>query len=177
MNVETDQLLALKAACLGRAIAEAPVRRVTSAPLIASAIAHLAQFGSEVHRRRLVFYLLLRAEINRDSETPIEDRARAMGICQELRSNLYSYFMKIEEATQARRQLDGIQTLRVVDPGIHRTTMVEGKNGFETWVTRHDLVFEALGLQPSMLKDSERRFVDSVTLADLLRKHQVPNAP
>lgn len=170
-EVSERQLLVLKAFYMGHAIAERASVRAPATRMIDSAIEYLK--GSE-SSHWLAFYLMMRAEIARhDGDPPIELRAKIRDIDEDM----YEMFMVVEQATQRKRKLDGIQTLAIVDPGIDRTESYVVTNGWESWVVRYDIACRALGISERDISADQREFLSGTTLKELLESHGVPFAP
>jgi len=170
-EISEHQLLVLKAFYMGHAIAEKTAVRAPAVKMIDAAIRHLAESETP---QWLAFYLMMRAEIARhDGEPPIELRARI----RDLDEDMYDMFMAVEQATQRKRKLDGIQTLTVVDPGIERTESYVVTSGWESWVVRYDIACRALGIAERDISADQREYLSRTTLKDLLESHGVPFAP
>jgi hypothetical protein len=177
MSVSTEKLLALKAFYMGHAIAEKHIIKPTALAMINAAIARYQNSRETTEKVRLAFYFILRAEILRHEDTPIDDRREAQRICHEIGSSLYEYFMAIENATQSTKRLDGIQTLSVVDEGIKRTESYWATDGWVSWVVRYDIATRALGISERDITVKQRQFLERATLKDMLDKHGVKYAP
>lgn len=170
-EISERQLLVLKAFYMGHAIAEKIAVRASAIQMIDAAIEHLHESESP---HWLAFYLMMRAEIDRhDGEPPVELRARI----RDIDGDMYDMFMLVEQATQRRRKLDGIQTLAIVDPGIERTESHVVTNGWESWVVRYDIACRALGISERDISADQREFLSRTTLKELLHSHGVAFAP
>jgi len=177
MSVEIDKLLALKAFYMGHAIAEKKTNKAPALSMVDAAIEHLRKASNPPEKMRLAFYHLLRAEILRHETTPLADRQEAKQICQEIGSSLYDHFMAIENATQGTKELDGIQTLYVVDEGIKRTASYWVTDGWNSWAVRYDIASHALGVDERSFTEKQRKFLERATLKDMLDKHGVDYTP
>jgi hypothetical protein len=177
MPIEDEKLLALKAFYLGHGIAERSVLKHQALSMIDVAIAQLRASVEERAPLHLAFYHILRAEILRHEASPIQDRSEAQRICKSINSNLYAHFMAIEDATQSRKTLDGIQTLRIVDEGIKRTESYWANDGWAVWEVRYDIATHALGVNQRDLSDKQRQFLERASLKELLDGHGIAYAP
>jgi len=177
MPVEPEKLLAMKAFYLGHAIAERSPNRSAALDLIGAAIVQLGERSETTEKVRLAFYHILRAEVLRHGGSPIDDRRDAQSICREIGSPLYKYFLSIEEATHSRKTLTGIQTLYVKDGGIKQTESYWATDGWNSWEVRYDIASRTLGVNQCDLTDKERRFLEKVTLKDLLARHGIAHGP
>lgn len=96
MLIPTNKIVALKAFCMGRAIAENHLYLQEAILLINTAIAQL-EISTELNLRlRLAFYYILRSDIIQEDKASIEDRKKAQLICQEINSSLFENFMSFK---------------------------------------------------------------------------------
>jgi len=177
MAVETEKLLALKAFYMGHSIAAKRILKDSALAMISAAIDHLKYRTSQAEKIRLAFYHMLRAEVLRYEGSPIEDRKMAKTICDSIGSPLYSHFLAVEDATQSRKKLKGIQTLYVVDEGIKRIESYWAGDGWNLWEIRYDIASHALGVNRRDLTEKQKKFLEKVSLIDLLEAHGVQYAP
>lgn len=178
MAIDTEQLLALKAFYMGHGIAENRTMKSAAISMIDAAINHFRDRRTPEDRLRLAFYHLLKAEVIRHEGSPIQERLEAQKISEEIGSALYRHFMAIEAATQSTKKLDGIQNLAIVDEGVKRTKV----DRFTTFwggsfEVRHDIAQQALGISNKALTKNQKRFLEVITLKDMLERHGVPYAP
>ena len=114
MSIDPEKLIVLKAFYMGHAIAQRHTVKPTALAMVDAAIGHFRNSSGAAEKARLAFYHMLRAEILRHGGTPMEDRREAQRICHEIGSPLYEYFLAIENATQGKKRLEGIQEIYVV---------------------------------------------------------------
>jgi hypothetical protein len=136
--------------------------------MIDAAIDHLRQSEST---QWLVFYLMMRAEIARQTnESPVGLRKWI----RDLDTDMYEMFMAVEGATQRTKRLDGIKEVTIVEPPVVLTESYLVTDGWRTWVVGHDLACRALGIDDDDISAKQREFLGRTTLKDLLESHGVP---
>ena len=161
-----EKILALKAFYLGRAIAPRPISRNRALQLLEDAIDQLQASNEPTNRIRLAMYYLIRAEITRGDELPIDDRLAAQTLCLDINSALFDYFMAVEQATQSKQRIDtsDMVNLPIVDRGIQ----LRNTSAWDSSLTQSDLALGALGLTYEDLSEQEGLFLEKATLKELL---------
>ena len=176
MSVQTEKLLVLKAFYMGHAISEKKHNISVALDMVETAIRKFAASEDSQSRLRLLFYLLLKAEILRETPEVIEIRARAKEVSQQIGGRVFDYFMAIEESTQSRKKVYGMQVGVIADEGIKPTVSYTVSDGFNVWTVRYDAACRALGVDERRLTEKEIQFLRKVTLKEMLEKHGVEHA-
>ena len=177
MATDTEKLLVLKAYYMGHAVAQKKHNESEALKMADSAIAKLEQFSDSQSKVRLLFYVLLKSEILRETQDVIELRRRAKAIAEDIGGNVFDYFMAVEDATQTRKKVYGIQTGIIADKGVQSTVRYTVSDGFNVWVVSYDAACRALGIDENRLSDKDRHFLYKVSLKEMLEKHGVEYAP
>lgn len=177
MAVSTEKLLALKAFYLGHAIAEKHASTATAMAMTSAAIDQLSGKAENQSLLRLAFYHLLRAETLRHGGNPVADRQQAKEICASIGSELYDYFMRIEEATGTKNRAHGLQDGYIANDGVQVIRSYTAGPAFDPVLVRYDIACRAIGANEHALTDRELKFLKHVTLKDMLDKHAISFAP
>lgn len=173
MTVETEKLLVLKAFYMGHAISEKTHNIPVALTMVNKAIQSLQGSFDNRALLRLLFYVLLKAEILRQSPDVLAIRAYAREISQRIGGNVFDYFMAIEDGTQTRKKVYGLQVGVIGDEGIKPTVSYTVGDGFNIWLVRYDAACRALGVDERRLTERETHFLRKVTLREMLEKHEI----
>lgn len=174
MSLTTEQLLVLKAYYLGHGIAENSARSATATGWIDRALNILSTETSKEGLVRLLFYLLLKAEIARGTAEVLSLRARAKDLSDRLDPNLFDLYMKIEDATQSRSRAHGLHAGYIANDGVQTTKRYAvAKDRFNFTVVEFDAALNAVGVDLSDLNASHHAFLYKVTLKQMLEKHGI----
>ena len=174
MATDTEKLLVLKAYYMGHAISENKPNLTSVVGVIDRAIDILKKRSNRQDQIRLLFYLLLKAEALRESKNVLEIRQQAKELAQKLHGKIYEYFMAVEDATQSRKEVHGIQTGIIADKGIKTNKSYKVSNGFKVWEVSYNAACRALGIEEENLPDLELKFLRKTTLKSMLKKHKIP---
>ena len=168
IGLAVDKLLPLKAFYLGQSIANhrnspEAIKMIDKAVVLCG--------DSEDFQIRKVFYLLIKCEVNRDSNWRSSDRDIARKFCKEIHHDiLYENYMKIVEITVSRTT---VSDWSIVRPG--RTH--SGENSYhmfaedESALRRHEPLFRALGLSIRDCSEQNHKFLYDTSLIFILDKH------
>lgn len=173
MPLPLNALLALKALQIGAGTAISPSRHVALS-MLGAAIDYLDGQQDTEGQARLAFYLAARAEALRAIGDPTADRESLKRVCGSAPGSVYEWFMRVEEATEAR---SGLRSQGSTSPYVRGGgTSREADNDFISPAGRAYRAIEALGLSRSRLTASESRLLEKTTLKELLDKHGIPFA-
>ncbi|KMQ76907.1 hypothetical protein [Marinobacter subterrani] len=172
MATHPHKLLVLKAFYLGQGIAKKGTYVAPAVAMVDAAIAFLEPKQDETSRVRLLFYVLLKAEILRSNPSVADLRSRARNISRAMGSEMFDEYMAVEEETQTRVRAGGIQKGVIADQGIRTTETFLAKYGSFVKTEVVDYACKALGIRS--LSDKEFHFVHKTSLKELLEKHGVP---
>jgi hypothetical protein len=145
--VQTEKLLVLKAFCMGRALLEKKHNISVALNMAETAIQKFVICKDDQSMKRLLFYLLLKAEILRETPEALEIRARAREVSQQIGSRVFDYFMAVEDITS--------------------------RAGFSSWTSGYEAACKTLDVNRYQLTEKENRFLRDVTLKHMLEKHEV----
>ena len=173
MAIDTEKLLVLKAYYMGHAIAEKKQNIPVAIDMVNAAIQYLEAHRTEENEMRLLFYVLLKAEILRETDEAIELRKRAKKISEKIGGNVFSYYMAVEEATQTKSKAYGIQQGVIANKGVQTLESYTVTDGFNVWVVRYDVACRALGVDEHRLTEKESNFLQKITLKEMLEKHGI----
>lgn len=158
MTLAFDALLPVKAHMVGAASASSPHRN-GALSMLSCAIEEFDHRSDEESKLRLAFYLAARADLQRGTPEALTNRASVREISRDISSSFFLSFMKVEEATTAlSRQQWSIDQMPVSTVGSVMTAVA------------------AFGYSYEELSDKERRFLEHVSLRQLLEKHGAPYA-
>ena len=73
---------------------------------------------------RQIFYIILKAEILRENQNVIDLRKRAKEISEKIGSNVYKFFMDVEDVTDSKNTVNGIQKGIISNYGIRNGLIV-----------------------------------------------------
>ena len=140
--------------------------------MLDAAIRLLDERQDQQSRTRLAFYLLLKAEILRESAEVIGLRARV----QEIAPGIFFDFMAVEEATQSLKKAYGMHVGVIADEGIKRRdgAYVRREEGVG-WVG-YDAALRALHVNELDISEKEWSFLHRATLLQILKHHGIPYA-
>lgn len=176
MLVPIEKLLVLKAFYMGRAISEKKHNISVALDMAETAIRKFAVRKDNESKLRLLFYLLLKAEILRETPEVVEIRARAREVSQQIGGSVFDYFMAVEDNTQSRKKVYAMHVGVVTDEDMKRTDSYTSSDGFNLWTVRYDAACRALGVDRCRLTENENHFLRDVTLKAMLEKHGVEYA-
>lgn len=176
MAIETEKLIVLKAFYMGHAISEKKHNIAIALDMVETAIRNFVASQDSQGRLRLLFYLLLKAEILRETPEVVNIRAHAKEISLRIGGRVFDYFMAIEDSTQSRKKVYGMQVGVIADEGIKPTVSYTVSDGFNVWTVRYDAACRALGVDERRLTEKESHFLRKVTLKEMLEKHGVKYA-
>ena len=170
MSVEIEKLLVIKAFRLGNKIVENKSGNFHAINLIDVAINQLKEMNDEVSQVRLMFYLLLKSESMRGTDESIKLRKIAQELSIELNSNIYTYYMALEDATQDRKRAHGFKMV-IADRGVQTLgkLVLNSSEGYFF----HDIAYDVFGINPENITDKEQHFIDSISLKELLEFHNI----
>ncbi|MFD1710649.1 hypothetical protein FVQ98_18205 [Ottowia sp. GY511] len=176
MTIQADELLVLKAFYMGHAISTRKASIPVALGMADKAIEKFEAAEDDQEKIRLLFYLLLKAEILRGTPQAIEIRARAQEISRQIDEHIFERYMAIEDSTQSRKKIYGIQVGVIADEGVKPTVNDTVSDGFNVWTVRYDAACRALGIDERKLTKKEDHFLRKVTLKEMLEKHGVKYA-
>ena len=178
MAVDIRKLLVLKAFYMGHAISETKHNIAVALDMIDTAIRSLEKNQNRQDQLRLLFYVLLKSEILRETADVLELRAYAKDISEGLGGRVFGYFMAVEESTQTRKRIYGIKVGVVADEGVKNPTFShDEKDGIYVRRVHADGACRAIGVEKDQLTKKEINFLYKVTLKEMLEKHGIQYAP
>jgi len=175
--VETEKLLVLKAFYMGYSISERKHNVIVALEMIEAAIRQLEGSQDRQGWLRLLFYLLLKAEILRSKPEVLEIRASARDISRRIGGHVYDYFMAVEDGTQTLKKAYGLQVGVIADEGVKPTVSYTGGHGFNLFTVRYDAACRALEVDEQLLTEKEIHFLRKVSLREILEKHGIQYDP
>lgn len=123
---------------------------------------------------RKVFYLLLKCELNRDTDNTIENRKIVRNFCEEKDHIVFfNNYMKIVNSTLLSTKVVGGGAMSIVKNSKisdHEERRMVGENGIP-YIGKFDVALEALGFDGYRCSEHESRFLHKVTLREMLDKH------
>jgi hypothetical protein len=177
-KIETEIILVLKAHYMGRMFVETGKNLPNILDSINSAINELDLRNEKKDKIRQIFYILLKVEILRDSHDIIDLRKRAKEISEIIGSNVFNYFMAVQEVTSPINKVHGMQT------GIISNDKARIGFTVDSWLldyTNPMSDFEgfclmgpasrALNLEGIEISDKEHDFIISTSLKEMLENH------
>lgn len=171
-------MMALKAFYLGHGIASSKTYINISCDMVDAAICQFEGSDSPESVTRTLFYILLKAEIQRGVPDALTLRAKAKMIAEMHGSDVYRHYMLIEEATQTRSKANGLETGIIANKGVQAVKKYSVENNrFSVSHVEFDAALNALDLRESELKQNDINFLRKVTLKDILNRHNVAYAP
>ncbi|MBC8269353.1 MAG: hypothetical protein H8E36_11430 [Rhodospirillaceae bacterium] len=174
MATEVDKLLTLKAFYLARSILMKPQRVSDALKMIEVAVKALEKRTGNQEKLRLLFYILIKCEIHRESEECIDIRERAKGLSVEIRSKAYDYYMAIEEVTQTTKQVHGFSAGVIADNGVKIESHRVGQDYFgNTFEYYHDYASATLGVELNSLRKQDLNFLKNTNLMEVLTHHGI----
>jgi len=176
VTVPPDKLLVLKAFYMGHAISEKKHNISVALDMANTAIQKFETTDGSQGKMRLLFYLLLKAEILRETPEVIKIRARAQEVSRQIGGHIFDRYMAIEDSTQSRKRVYGMQVGVIADEGIKPTVSYTVSDGFNVWTVRYDAACRALGIDEQRLTEKEDHFLRKLTLKEMLEKHGVAYA-
>ncbi|MBI3779358.1 MAG: hypothetical protein HY274_10710 [Gammaproteobacteria bacterium] len=165
-----EKLLALKAFYLGRGITESPTKQ-QALDKVTCAIRKLEARNGPKDPLRRIFYLLLLAEIFRESGETKVYREAAKKEADDLLSEAFRYYMLVVEGTQTRKRVWGIGgEVYIRDQGIRNQ---RGRSIFDDWFNAviRDEATAAVGLDERFLSKQDENFLYHMSLREIMRKH------
>lgn len=177
MSASVSQLMALKAFYLGHGIASSKTYITISCDMVDAAIRKFEGSDSPESVTRALFYILLKAEIQRGTPDALTLRAKAKMIAETRGSDVYRHYMSIEEATQTRSKAQGLETGIIANKGVQAVKKYSVENNrFSVSHVEFDAALNALDLRESELEQNDVNFLRKVTLKDILDRHKVAYA-
>lgn len=171
------KLLVLKAFYLGRALSDHK-DKTWALDVINRAIEQLKGLPDRQSKIRLLFYLLLKAEANRQSDNVVEIREYAKKVASELGGEVFHDFISIENATQTLKRAYGLEKGFIADKGIKNT--IEAKvvgYGYDKHLEYYDAACRAVGIDPNKLSAKGFNFLHKVSLTKMLESHGIKGLP
>jgi len=144
-NENIEKLLVLKVFILAHKISSKQTSKTMALDMVNVAINKLRGSIGEENTLRLIFYLLLKSEILRETDAVASLRKEAKSIAEKTRSDSFHLFMSVQEATQARSTDSGFQK---------------------------DM-FANIGIDEQNLSEKECNFLFKATLKEMLEKHGI----
>ena len=144
-NENIEKLLVLKVFILAHKISSKQTSKTMALDMVNVAINKLSGSIGEENTLRLIFYLLLKSEILRETDAVASLRKEAKSIAEKTRSDSFRMFMAVQEATQARSTDSGFQK---------------------------DM-FANIGIDEQNLSENECNFLFKATLKEMLEKHGI----
>ncbi len=176
MSISVDKLLALKAFQLGTLANANPTSRPSAVAMLDGAIQHLVLKEDSTTVLRLAFYHLARAEMVRYDSDLVTDRQAAQHLCKLIRSELYEYFMRIEEATTRRTRepkRDGAMSA-YGNTCRSEVDILASSSSLRAWL---DIALGALDESSATLTPKQAHFVEHTNLSQLFERHGIPYVP
>ena len=177
-KIETEIILVLKAHYMGRmfVIADKNIEAILDS--INYAINELDNRNEKKDKIRQIFYIFLKVEVLRDSHDIIDLRKKAKEISEKIGSNVFNYFMAVQEITSSKNVIDNSFQYGNI-------TNEKARIGFTVEATMSDideLFYEeyfilsgpaasALDLAGFEISDIEYDFIIHTTLHEMLEKH------
>ncbi len=144
-NENIEKLLVLKVFILAHKISSKQTSKTMALDMVNVAINKLSGSIDEENTLRLIFYLLLKSEILRETDAVASLRKEAKSIAEKTRSDSFRLFMAVQEATQTRSTDSGFQK---------------------------DM-FANIGIDEQNLSEKECNFLFKATLKEMLEKHGI----
>lgn len=174
MPIPLEALLALKVFHIGLA-AENVASRASVLSMLNCAIDYLSTLSNDESILRLAFYHAAKAEVFRKSGgDPIADRQAAQKLSNNIQSNFYDWYLKVEEATES---LTGEGCSGSTSPyAAGGGSNPDPNNPFASYYGRVKRALTKLGLVNELSQD-QYRFLEKATLLDMFRKHGITYEP
>ena len=144
-NENIEKLLVLKVFILAHKISSKQTSKTMALDMVNVAINKLSGSIGEENTLRLIFYLLLKSEILRETDAVASLRKEAKSIAEKTSSESFRLFMAVQEATQTRSTDSGFQK---------------------------DM-FANIGIDEQNLSEQECNFLFKATLKEMLEKHEI----
>jgi len=144
-NENIEKLLVLKVFILAHKISSKQTSKTMALDMVNVAINKLSGSIGKENTLRLIFYLLLKSEILRETDAVASLRKEAKSIAEKTRSDSFRMFMAVQEATQTRSTDSGFQK---------------------------DM-FANIGIDEQNLSENECNFLFKATLKEMLEKHGI----
>jgi hypothetical protein len=168
-----NKLLVLKAFYLGHALSDHENKK-WAVDVINKAIEQLSEKHDRQSKIRLLFYLLVKSEINRQHDNVFETREYAKEVATDLGDEIFQDFMSIENATQTLKRAYGFEKGFIADQGVKNP--IESKTvgfGYKKHVEYYDTACQAIGIDPNKLSNSDYNFLYKVPLTKILESHGI----
>ena len=187
-KIETEIILVLKAHYMGRIFVQKDKNLQSILDSINFAINDLDNRNEKKDKIRQIFYIFLKIEILRNSHDIIDLRKRAKEISEKIGSNVFDYFIAVQEATSSIKKMDDIQT-GIISNYKARIgfTMEEEMPSDSDYIKSpsDDIIFDApdlgyvisgpavaaLDLEGYVISDKEYEFFALTGLDEMLEKH------
>lgn len=142
MGIEIEKILVLKAFHMGRVISDKKTYVSKSLEMINLAIKKFNNMADAESQLRLLFYVLLKSEILRDTESIVELRKYSKALASDLNSNIFDYYMLIEQASLSSSKVDGFQSGMINNVGF-RTSINCSSNYDSNSLYSYDVACQA----------------------------------
>ena len=128
---------------------------------------------SENLQTRKVFYLLLKCELTRDTDSIIRNREIAKNFCDETdHVDFFHNYMRIVNATLLSKKVVGGGAMSTIKQDEISDAEFSSINTYQGVVTRrYELPLQALGIGRFDLSEKDNKFLYNVTLKEILDKH------
>lgn len=170
-SLDVTQLLPLKAFYLGFALAD-NINLPKVREMVDESIEKCGE--KEDFQTRKVFYLLLKCELNRDTDNVSKDRKIAKNFCEEEGFEIFfENYIKIINETSSRKTIVGggaMSHVRQEKISDHDSYFGEDEFGWMS-LQKIDYALESLGLSIENCSNKDLNFLHKVTLRDILDKH------
>ena len=129
-NVSIEKLLVLKVFILAHKISSKQTSNTMELGMVDVAINKLRGSIDEPNTFRLIFYLLLKSKILRETDAVASLRKEAKSIAEKTDSDSFRLFMVVHEATQTRSTDSGFQKDMFANIGIDEQNLSEKEYNF-----------------------------------------------
>lgn len=170
MALETEKILVLKAHYMGRIIAGEKGEINSVLDSIDKAINELEFKEGKKEKLRQIFYIILKAEILRENQNVIDLRKRAKEISENIGSNVYKFFMDVEDVTDSKNTVNGIQKGIISNYGI-RNGLIVGFFDEHDSVRIDGVAAKILGIENQEITEKEADFLLNTDLKEMIEKH------
>lgn len=167
-----EELIALKAFYLGRALSSSPstteaIRRIEAG------LENLTASTAAESGIREVFYALLLAEIFRGKEAALKYRQQAREAATKAGTGAFGLYMKVVDATQQRAHVDRLSGVAISTPEIKNERGVAyGTDWWDQGVS-WDYAIAAIGRDNRDIDDKAEKFLHRTSLKEIMEKHGI----
>ena len=170
-NLEIAELIPLKAFYLGLSLRNNAISSKAK-DLVDEAIERCGQ-GEDFSTKK-VFYLLLKCELNRNTDSIVRDREIAKNFCDKSdHSDIFLNYMKIVDATQSVKKVIGGGAMSMIKQG----EVSEYEDAFAisddggVFQIRVELPLNSLDLTRNDLSEEDKKFLYKSSFSEILDKH------